>query len=390
MKKKLFLFLLVASCVFVACDNEKIGVDTIMAPEPYVTLYYNVSTSPLYEAFGVDEYKTNFLSGDTYYVGVFTYVYDSNGNRVDSLFSHSKTLSQVSQSFTLPKGQYTLITVETLVNGDFNYQPDKWIFLNTEKISTSSIEFKIEKGKENYVDSYFVFYGDVFGVSSQAINLTDNTTLSSYPKPVGSLINTECWGFDDISEYNTIAFATRNQASGYKLNPDLTDEEHIIFKNYNDSKTVEFRTLELARDGKFSFYFSMGTIYIIENRIKWGFAPTNYVQGDGFDSFNWYPEDAFENNEFDLESGQSYTACFIYRKDETYNYKKFRAFLGTYDNYITWWSKNYLSNSRGSVSSISEMISPYSKSLQNHVPQKAGIDSSKSISFKNVKNRMRP
>ena len=81
--KKTFLsaYLLIALLLTTSCNNEEISVETVA---PIHSLTLNISSQGIYDEFELtSDIKNSFLREGGYGIGIFSYVYDANGNIVD-------------------------------------------------------------------------------------------------------------------------------------------------------------------------------------------------------------------------------------------------------------------------------------------------------------------
>ena len=205
MKKILFaLFSLTALLFFSACTNDDITIDKVL---PKHTVSYNVSTQEMYDTFGqVNFIRENYLREDTLCIGVTTFVYDSNGELIDSKMTSLKNFNAAQQSFeNLVEGTYTFITVETLLNPLNNYKSSCWSFDDSEKISTLKIT---QTGRPSRVN--------ILGVCSETISVSDAISLNVTPKAIGSLINFHSYNFDK-SKFVKLGFGTQDVLNYYSL-----------------------------------------------------------------------------------------------------------------------------------------------------------------------------
>ncbi len=328
---KRFFLVLIIGIALLSCNNEKIETDVVKTPEPFVTLSYNVSTSSTYEPFGIDDYKKLLSSDYNNNIGLFTYVYDANGDRIDSLFSYTKTFSEVQQNFQLPKGNYTLVTIETIVNADYEYASDYWSFVNTEKLNTSEICLR---------DTATTYWDAIIGVSTNKINITSSLAASASPEPLGSLVQVEHTNFDKTN-YTILLLVSDNSALGFKLNPSLSGDERYDWLPYNANHVWNVRGGEVNRSGL--SYSRKYTLYVLEeSNLTWGFAPTTFNDEGEVNNFTIYPNSYSSNGrKWNLEKGKIYYAG-VYCLDKK---KQIATFFGDdKTKYAEWWLKQYAAN----------------------------------------------
>ena len=128
MKKILYAsFPLAALLFFSACTNDDITIEKVL---PKHSVSYNVSTQDMYDTFGqVNFIRENYLREDTLCIGVTTFVYDSNGELVDSKMTSLKNFNAAQQSF------------ENLVEGKYTFILSVEIFSESSKLQIKLLEF---------------------------------------------------------------------------------------------------------------------------------------------------------------------------------------------------------------------------------------------------------
>lgn len=328
--KKLFLLIVLINTILSSCKNDAIDVDIEKTPEPKVSLILNVSTTSGYEPFDIESYKSGWLTEkEPYYIGVKSYLYDASGNIVDSVNSHIKTFNQVSQSFNgLTKGNYTVVTVETLVNSDYGYSSDYWYIDGANQISTLSLKLDTLK-----VPDECVYWSGVVAIASKSINISSDMTESMAPSPVGSMVNTYYLDFDK-SKNALVAFYTKNKPIGMFLNPSIPNSEKCIYDKNLDSNTFDFRDYVYSDTG-FTKEVYAHSVYILEQgNVQWCFGSSTSEQL-GNDEFTDYPR---QSSYVTFESGKYYYAGFCYVGGTDNN--NCAAIMATSFNEITnWYSK---------------------------------------------------
>ena len=317
MKKIIFGALALTTLLVMSCKNDDIDIQKV---DPNHTLTLSIASSPLYDTFGRSDYENVWLSRSyNYYVGITSLVYNSNGELVDSTSSYIKTFQNVEQKFNLVEGNYTVVTFETLVDGDNNYVSDYWNLEGTKNLSTVMIS---NNGEESYV-----YWDGVIGVSTKSINLSSDKTESLSPSAIGSLLTIEIANFDK-SDYQFVALCTKNIPQGYMLSPNITDKYY--YSEYIDRNTWDWRGY-FYPDTSFESDETT-TVYIMESgRINWCFAPTTFDSEGNFNNFAAIPS---ENSYYTFQDGGDYYAYCRFRGTG----KGFDANLGTYSEISTWYN----------------------------------------------------
>ena len=298
MKKYIHVAIALALCLVTSC-TDKDDVEIIYSHD----LTLNISTPSAYEGYGIQDYKDRFLTNSQpYHVGVFTYLYDSNGVCVDSTMSYNKDFSPITQSFKgVKRGKYTVMSIETHVNSDYEYTSDYWRIVNSENLSSLSI---VQKS-----DTVLFFYWDgAVAVTNKVIDLNENRVEQIRPNPIGSLVNVVYMNFDKSSRYNFIGFNTKNVAKGIKLDPAIENSNERYIGDFTESHIWDLRSYLFSNDMP-SLYSE--TIYILEEgRQNWCFGPQNYnVEEQTLSGFIARPNGA---SYFNFENGNTYFAGISY------------------------------------------------------------------------------
>lgn len=286
-------------------------------------LTLNIGTQSMYDTFNRSSFEQKLSSEYNYYVGITSLVYDNSGQFVDSACTYVKTFQSLQQKFCLRDGNYTVITIETLVNGDNNYISDYWELDNIQSLSSVILM------KSNSTEGSWVYWDGVVGTSNCNASIgNSNQTQTTTPVAKGSLVTAIADNFDK-SDYTFVEFCTKNAPDGIMLSPNVSEKYYYI--NYEKSDYWKIRGFM----GNLSTYVfpereSM-TVYIIESgAINWGLGCTNesYITDDGL-GFDKYPEG---DNYYTFQDGQTYFAYIRYRGDA----QGCDVNLGTYDEISTW------------------------------------------------------
>lgn len=287
MKKILFAMLAVTGLFTTSCSNDPIVVDTI---DPLHSLTLNISSQELYDKFDLTtDIKNNYLREDGYGIGIFSYVYDANGKLVDSMESILNNFSTAIQ--TLPKlveGQYTVITIETLVSTDNGNKAESWSVKDAESLSTIKL-------KQNDI----TFWSEAVGLATTQIDLKNNMEVSITPKAIGSIIHYYSFDFE-TSDYLKVGFATDGMTDYYSLNPQLDRKSRVNV----DLTKKGYINVKMVADVDGDNYG--GSIYIIEPEITW----MNVAQDE--DNINNKVYSTWSSNNAELEDGETYYSGFYY------------------------------------------------------------------------------
>ena len=236
MKKIVFILAAMTGFIFTSCSNDDIKIET-KEHIPEYDLSLKVSVESVYDEFGVkDEFGTKYLSGN-YSIGLFCYIYDAEGNAVDSLKSTTKNYNQVSLEVKqLLRGTYTVATIETIVNSAG--QSPHWNIVNSDKLSTLAI---MQKQGDTKVERKSISEEGLLGISTNTINLNSEIEQAIKPTAIGALAQVYYVDFDK-SDYLMGFVTTKDSPNGYYLNPALSASEHFI-KSYNSENIWSIRSM---------------------------------------------------------------------------------------------------------------------------------------------------
>lgn len=321
MKKILFAAFSLVSMLFIAsCSNEDITIDKTL---PKHSVSYSVSTQGMYDTFGiVDDVRNDCLRDNSSNVGVLTYLYDAKGELIDSKITTLNNFNIAQQTFdNLEEGQYTFVTIETLVNPDNENKPYCWRIYDMEKLSTAKISQFREDGKSYYPTEIF----DVLGVSTEIVSVSNDVSVTVYPKALGSIVHFYCFNFDK-SEYANLAFGTKDIINYYILDPKVEGGDKF-YKNTSEDNKFNYRCGLPAANSNGKGV----SAYVLEHDIEW-YAGYQNKNMEGTD--NWiltYPEN---NNKATLEMGANYYMGYYYYEKNGDDYVG--IYFGDYDGFILW------------------------------------------------------
>ena len=301
--------MILMALIFTACSNEDIEIEKT---GEVFSVNYNVSTQALYDELDMTYGITNqILRNETYQVGVYTFVYDNTGKLVDSKFSARPDLNSVSENFSgLTEGNYTFVSIQTIVNPEQDYKSPKFSIIDTESLSTLKIK----------LDNPYVYWYQAVGVSITQETISGEKTLNVTPEAIGSIIQVNYLNFDK-SNYPKVAFGTTDRMEYYRLDPSVPENDRI---NIDLSAKGIFQ----PRDTQDVNSDELGaTLFIIENNIDYGFW---VKKSEDLDNTTWYSWNSTKGS-FTLEHGKTYEGGMIYIPGQAP-----KAFLGSPQDYEAW------------------------------------------------------
>lgn len=302
-----------------ACEKEILiagdKTETVSPAATKVLLTYNVNTQSIYDEFGVSKDITNnFLRDKEAAIGLFTYIYNSNGDLVDSVATQQFTMNTASQIRSLAKGNYTIVTVETLVDTDNNNQSESWNIKDTENLSTIKIS----------QESHSLSYPDIVGVCTISTSINGNNSLSATPKAIGSMVRFHTYNIEN-SPFVNVGFGTSDILDYYSINPQLARNEKFS-ENLSLSDYFNLRghlSAEKIIEGYYNF------LYIVESSIVPNYAAQDEKNAG---TSRWSIWEADNEN---LEDGKIYDAGFYYlTSDDTHYYA--RNYFGNETGLASW------------------------------------------------------
>lgn len=279
-----------------SCENDDIEVTSFGS-----NVTFTISTQSVYDDFNISEqFKSRFLS-DAYNIGVYTFMYDASGNLVEADSVFTKTFGKIEQSFEkIPVGDYTVITVEMLVNGDDDNKSESWVLVGQDKMSTLEIVNK----------NYVAYWYSAIGLSTMNVNITqgENQSYSIVPKGKGVIVDTRMTHFDK-SDYRKITLFTKNQPCGRFLSPNFSGEDRFHYDKYLAEDTWSGRGYHRNKDG-LSESHSPAIYLLEEGYIQYCFGAQKLDDNGGYSSsFYAFPDDT---SNFLMRDGQTYYGGFCY------------------------------------------------------------------------------
>ena len=277
-------------------------------------LTLNINLQSMYDDFGItDQLTDKYLRGKDAPVGLFVYIYNSQGDMVDQFTTQQYSLNNVSLTRSLAKGDYTILSIETLVEPSNNL-PLFWKFDDT--MNLTSIKMKqIYSNPSKY---------NVIGTATTNTSLMGNKEISVTNKAIGSIVNFFAFNFENTS-YAQIAFGTTDILDYYSFNPQLSRDDKFT-EELSDPNFFTTRGTEMTPEESFTHYTS---IYFLESKINWDFA----VQYDPNGKWDFWKE-----GKANLEDGKNYYAGFyyLYNDDQT---SHFSTYFGDVEDFISWKTK---------------------------------------------------
>ncbi len=300
-----------------SCSNDDITIEKVGRR---YSLALNVNTQGIYDKFDItNSVRESYLRDGSRAIGVQTYVYDKNGDLVQSNQTVLPTYNTANVRFeSLVEGSYTIMVVETLVNPDVNNTSSDWTFEGVDKLSTVKVKADGTLG-----------WASILGVTSRTVTLSSNTEVSLEPEVVGARVNFYCFNVGNASYYldenkkNVVkmGLATSDILESYNLNPQLP-----INDRYSEDLTASDKTnvrasmsIEDFEAGKYSYF------YVVEREVTWRFS----WQFDG-DNL-WYHYDK-TNISSTIENGKTYYAGFYYLDENHYP----RTYFGDLTGITNW------------------------------------------------------
>ena len=312
MKKILFLAVSLFAMFAVSCTNDDIEIEKIGRK---FKLIYNVSTQSMYDTFGLtNDIRENYLRDQSLCIGVTSFLYDSNGNLVDKKFSSLFTFNTVTEEFEdLLEGDYTVVTVETLVDPEDDFNAEDWSFVDEKKLSTLKIR----------QDDHYVYRTSVLGVCSANVSISSSDqTINVTPNAIGTLVEIHTDNFEK-SPYAYVGFATNDVIEAYKLDPNLSREDRYVH-DLTTSGYINVRGYLSAEDSE-NYY---QTLYLLESSVDWRFS---FVKQENVSEGIWTTYNANKGSAT-LEDGAKYYGGFWYKNE----FSAPECYFGNYEGYQSW------------------------------------------------------
>lgn len=310
MKKIIFSLLAMISLLAASCSNDDIEVQTV---GQFRQLTVNVDINSAYDKFGISDFIDYLGDNDQRSIAVITLLYDSNGNKVDSLATFVRTFNKISQTFDeVVDGEYTLVTVATIVN---DKKLKAFTLEKTEHLSTLRIE-------SNYTNQYWcncVCYGHKY------ISVVGSEVVDVVPEMIGSFVNVSYEGLDK-SSYNYFALELKNKSDGYMLDPSLSESLRYYYEKYNSSRYWTSLAYFYVEEGLLDEDWN--TFYLLDSgNLQYCFGLSEY-SGTGDISFT-----VFNSSEYNFVPQKSHYAYCYYVGGS----KVVETYLGDYAGFKKWY-----------------------------------------------------
>ena len=319
MKKVFYTLLATVAMLVTSCSNENIEIETVGRLR---NLTCNVSTQNLYDEFQITEDVREILREESFGIGINTFIYDSKGSLVDYNLTFQYSFNNAKCYFTgLVEGQYTVVTIETLLsdksyqksNNSITIESPNWSFTGIDKLSTLKIT----------QDDCEVYYPFVLGVCTQEVMLANDQSINIQPKAIGSKLQLCFLNFDQ-STHPKVGFATNDVAASYSLNPNLP-----ISERYNiDLTSVGYTNIraQFNVDGKDEIWL---TRYILEPEIKWNFCFKKKENAENSTWTHYYVNEGVST----LSNATEYYGGFYFVNDE----KTCKSYFGSEEGFYEWY-----------------------------------------------------
>lgn len=317
--KKIFFaaFSLLTILLSTSCSNDDITIEKLGRT---YSLALNVSTQGIYDKFDLaNDVRETYLRDGSRAIGVQTYLYDKNGDLVQSDLTVLSNYNTANVRFEkLVEGSYTVIVVETLVNPDVNNTSSDWTFEGVDKLSTVKVKADGALG-----------WASIIGVTTKTVSLSGNSEMNLEPEALGARVNYYCYNVGNASYSDdgnkklivTMGMATVDILESYNLNPQLS-----IKDRYTEDLTASGYTNVRASiptekfDEDYPYFF-----YLVEREVTWRFSWQ-------FESDNlWYHFDD-TNISSTIENGKTYYAGFYYLGENHYP----RTYFGEQAGLASW------------------------------------------------------
>ena len=368
MKKIVYSIFALATSMFVAsCSNDAIDIETTGQLAP---LTCNIKTQNVYDEFNMKSDITSIMSEKKWGIGVYTYVYNENGVAVDSAFNNQFTFNPVNFNFNLPKGEYTLVTVETLVS-DKTKKSGIWSLINTKSLKDLAISQNVAE----------VYYPYVIGTNTTSVSINgEEKMLSITPGAIGSLFQMYFFNFGK-STHVKAGFVTDDLLNRYKLNPSLSEDERY----YYDGSRKGYMNVRGEVDVDASESSQRCTRYMLESQIDYKFE-FQKKENEGTSTWTYYNAN---KGGMKLETGKTYYTGFYYVDDENVP----AHYVGTLDGLNSWLNAIGTSSKLvpdvyqtwgGSVSTVQSFMSAYTMTLGSAGKAQAVDGGAYSIKYKGM------
>lgn len=296
MKKYFAIFAVLFTVILSSCSNDDIEVIDSC------NFQLSVSTQSVYDDLGMSEdFRNRFLGADKdYSIGVYSFIYDTDGNLAASDSTYVDTFGRVTQEFNgLKTGNYTLVTLEMLVDKSDGYSSPNWLIAGQDRLETIAI---FNKSLVAYWYSAVGLYTSEFSFSK------GNSVKEVIPKGIGCTVRVSYNNFD-FSKYACVGFFTKDEPKGRLLSPFIGETDRFVYDDYNESNVWNYRGYRYPGEDGFD-NSEVQDIYLLEEGlIRYCFGAQTLEPNGDLSSFIAYPS---RNTTFQVNDGEKYYGGFVY------------------------------------------------------------------------------
>lgn len=323
---KKYLYIIVALfCTLSACtDGKEIDINYSSG------LTLNVSTQSVYDNFELTEsLKNGLLGGKGYSIGIYSFIYNDKGLLVASDSTYVETFQRVNQNFkSMRDGNYTLVTLEMIVENEDDYSSPNWVILDKDNLET------IKLVNKNYVSYWYSAVGLYTGPIS--INHKDGQEIRIDPKGIGVVINNYCMYFDS-SNYVYVGFFTKDQPKGRLLSPSYTGADRFVHDSYNESDVWTSRGYIYNGGSPLEDYDGFDIYLLEEGLIRYCYG-AHKLKSDGSIDWGFYPCPS-ANSTFTVKDGMTYFGGYLYKGGQA-GQDCVANLFDTYNDFYKWYNEN--------------------------------------------------
>lgn len=308
MKKYIYIAIALVMSVFVSCtDKDDIEINISHDIE------FSIKTKGMYDTFDVaNTLQDRFFRDKTYAVGTQSFIYDSNGELIYSNSAYDFSFNNQTFQTNLNEGSYTVVTIESIVDPDKDYNPTGWIYSGTNSLK----ELKIIPKYNNH--SIY----DAIGVYTAEISVTRDDRIFIEPKAIGSYVQIHYHNWDK-SKMANVGFGTYNNIIEYKLDPSLDRDSKYIYENTESSNFNLLGSLSVEE----SVEGYINVLYILDNEISYVFKFQDQEHA-GTSTWSHYRETGVAK----IEDGKTYYGGYAFNGDLYYP----SYYFGDYNGYQNW------------------------------------------------------
>lgn len=285
---------LLALILVTSCTNEEIIIEKVGRK---FNLALNVSTQGLYDQFDLTySIREDYLRDGSRQIGVFTFVYDEKGDLIKKEQRYLNNFNTTNiQLNDLIEGQYTIVTVETLVNPDDNFSIESFTLDDDEKLSTLKINNKKRLDKNGIEWPARATAQEVIGISTEFVFISEDKSLEIQPKAIGAVIKFMQYNWDKTDKV-IIGWGTDDILNYYSLDPSLSRENRYNkYLTATGRYNIRFR-VDVNEINPMKYYGA----YVLENDIDWSIC---YADSKSYETGSVYPTSSHNQS---IKDGQQY------------------------------------------------------------------------------------